>query len=862
MPCHSRKIKCDGSIPCRSCVAKGRACHRRIVQPGSNVLASEPVEPIGPSGTLNPDTTESGSSQDKLLRRIDLLESQLQRLIHSTQPDASQTPSNSKPAARTPSREPQNIHSNTPPDDTSPFVGETSMAHTLKEVENRFQKIRDTYGTDSPSSPSKTLRPLLNPAIDEDLSDQPDQVRSAFKAHGIIADRAKWDQDLQAFIDEMHVLYPILHLPTLREEHARFWNNALDEQGACRTGDSQALTMQLLICLAIGRCTRASRAGPDEVQHSSGWSLYSAAMDLLGAEAGVFTLRGNPLPHLQTLALMVVYLLRLDANDRASKVIAMVISHAHQLGLHRDRMLSQMPVFDREMYRRLWWCIYILDRQVSLETGLPFVIQDFNVDTGFPLELSDDWLSRYRDNHETAGALKTKIDTEISARPVTPIPYLVCMIRYSKVIGKVWEALYKAREGHLADKSSDALTQEYLEHLISSAERQTPRDLVYNREKPLVEQIAGLDRWQIKQKALMCMRWTFLRLCIRRPMLNHASSSEFTFGIDGVENESKCIKLAKGIFDQFYTMYSQYPSFEFPFPHYLTRTTMISLGLIIKESSFRQVYGDQTLQMSRDIKRLCQRTWISGKFARSVVTLNKMAESVLVRPTASTPQRNMQNSSSIINLELMPPSNPNGALYGDNAAILDRTFQSHLEHADLSAKNGAAITSGHQNSALIGGVDPEISQTQAEERNGAADFGSQVDLLTPLAPAPYASLMPSSSTIDHQVNQPGHPLLPSHLDLVTRDFEFERTFAGDNTHRDTYFSHLSASPNLHLYPTFQQGSSAHNTSRQSTEAHIDLNPTDSGVQAEDLQLDLQAASMDWVQELLGAGFHADSFILW
>ena len=92
--------------------------------------------------------------------------------------------------------------------------------------------------------------------------------------------------------------------------------------------------------------------------------------------------------------IQVLYLFRLDAHGSAEKVLALAISHAHHLGLQRERVVKKMPTFQGEMSRRLWWCIYLLDRRLAIETGRPFLIQDVNFDVGLPHNVSDEWLTR------------------------------------------------------------------------------------------------------------------------------------------------------------------------------------------------------------------------------------------------------------------------------------------------------------------------------------------------------------------------------------------------------------------------------------------------------------------------------------
>lgn len=185
------------------------------------------------------------------------------------------------------------------PDDTAHFVGETSMFHTLNQVEKHFQQVCTTSHS---SSSVQSIQPTQSPHFR--IKDGPtrliqsEYLKCVLRAHGVLPDRAQWNRYLRAYVDDVHVLYPILHLPTIRQEFCQFWDQD-------STGYTKAQVAQILICLAIGRCTTASRAGSEEVQHSSGWSLYSAAMDILGGEAGLFTLNDSTLLILQTITLMV-----------------------------------------------------------------------------------------------------------------------------------------------------------------------------------------------------------------------------------------------------------------------------------------------------------------------------------------------------------------------------------------------------------------------------------------------------------------------------------------------------------------------------------------------------------------------------
>lgn len=56
------------------------------------------------------------------------------------------------------------------------------------------------------------------------------------------------------------------------------------------------------------------------------------------------------------------------------------IRSAQCMGFHRSTKNSKMPERTKIHWKRVWWCLYIRDRQVSLSTGPPMVINDIDFD--------------------------------------------------------------------------------------------------------------------------------------------------------------------------------------------------------------------------------------------------------------------------------------------------------------------------------------------------------------------------------------------------------------------------------------------------------------------------------------------------
>lgn len=175
-----------------------------------------------------------------------------------------------------------------------------------------------------------------------------------------------------------------------------------------------------------------------------------------------------------------------------------------------------MTPFESEMSRRLWWCQYLMDRRLAIETGRPFLIQDVNVDVGLPRNVDDKWLTRSQSTPR-----EDNRDLSTSETEMAPVPYLIAMANYSKVVGKVWEALYGAAT---SESTPSPLLNEYLEHLIAQSQKAIHQEFSYDPRNPGKVKTGGLPWWQIKQ--IFIMRIVCGKICVSYDysrMLNYVS---------------------------------------------------------------------------------------------------------------------------------------------------------------------------------------------------------------------------------------------------------------------------------------------------------------------------------------------------
>jgi hypothetical protein len=188
-------------------------------------------------------------------------------------------------------------------EDSPAYIGETAISHTLQRVEQSLHEL-GTRGKDTKSSifsPASSLHTTEDFIADRDLVGK--TLFGALYQYQLYPRKSEWDTLLDLFCEDVHPLYPFLHLPCLRGSYDMLVgglnsiNWKIDNPGA----DSFA---QVLICLALGRCTTSVRVETSDGLQTSGWSLYCADVESLGDIFDPFK-QNSSLSRLQVLLLMV-----------------------------------------------------------------------------------------------------------------------------------------------------------------------------------------------------------------------------------------------------------------------------------------------------------------------------------------------------------------------------------------------------------------------------------------------------------------------------------------------------------------------------------------------------------------------------
>lgn len=192
------------------------------------------------------------------------------------------------------------------------FQGETSIQSNLDEIKRRMNDHSDalesqTLPSPRASSPALTSVPSM---IEELASEELIDLHKVSQKYNLELDAAKFEQLFKTFCDEIHTLYPFLHLPSLQREQFIFVRALSPNSRAvhsCSSRYDRLVIARLFICYAIGQCTASPRDARTSGRHTAGWSLYRAGMDFIGNIFDSLEECQTSLLPLQVLALMVSF---------------------------------------------------------------------------------------------------------------------------------------------------------------------------------------------------------------------------------------------------------------------------------------------------------------------------------------------------------------------------------------------------------------------------------------------------------------------------------------------------------------------------------------------------------------------------
>ncbi|KAK8216503.1 fungal-specific transcription factor domain-containing protein [Phyllosticta capitalensis] len=485
--CKRRKIKCNGQTPCQRCGHLQLEC---LYAPNccNNFKDSDDFKRMDTHiNSLQAQVDQLYENLNNLRNHVDanMMSSGGSSLTvgqykGSMPPQQDPTLSRSQP--RRPQKHPQ-------------FHGPTSVTFNLGVAKSSLQSMGITAGEEQPedgmgtgdptpmaSPPLPPLAPAPSPHIGKPILHKSKDPMWAINKEEAIRLCHSWNE-------EMGTMYPVLEVEDLTK-HATLLYTFMEAAhrtrlvevgfpGADSISDDQTMLLKLVLSTAL-------------VLEGSGTSELGAAMyeSIRHRVEGTLSAPAN-VKSIQMLATAGMYHFHRDAEALAGRFSTTAARLCLELGLHRSETYGTLSSDDKERNAmlKLFWSVYVLDRRWAFGTGLPFALNDADIDPHLP-------------------------------KPEDSTPYLDCMIAYSHIGSRVWKSV--------ANHETTAISKEeigFLDYQVLQWHRAIPPSLKYaHPSSGNVPDPKQVPRSQHRFRILLYLRANQMRMLIHRPILHTPAS--------------------------------------------------------------------------------------------------------------------------------------------------------------------------------------------------------------------------------------------------------------------------------------------------------------------------------------------------
>lgn len=144
--------------------------------------------------------------------------------------------------------------------------------------------------------------------------------------------------------------------------------------------------------------------------------------------------------NIEAMTLLVLYNLRSPSNSGIWYMIGLAMRTCVDLGLHREAHYGNVPPYEGQLRRRLFWTVYFLERVLAVSVGRPYSIADHDIDAQLPLEIDD----TVRDDGLIARTLAVSPSPTFQAsRPSSNITLAIQCIRLKRLESYIQGTIYR-----------------------------------------------------------------------------------------------------------------------------------------------------------------------------------------------------------------------------------------------------------------------------------------------------------------------------------------------------------------------------------------------------------------------------------
>ncbi|XP_044719079.1 fungal specific transcription factor domain-containing protein [Hirsutella rhossiliensis] len=555
--CKRRKIKCNGETPCQRCGNLNLTClYAPNCCPNNFKDTDDFKNVLSQVARLQDEVSWLGQTVRTLAPPND-------RATGCSSSAVASSPSQSSASAQRPNQPSQAS--------SGPFRGPTSIAYGLDVANSTIANMgwRGISETDNhDQQPARVPMPTGNAPRDPLFEFDKDEMVRLCQFHE----------------DETGIMYPVLNIHTV-SAHAKniapFLESARNQQRPLELlNDEKTLQLKMILCCALA---------VEEHGHSDKAAQLYESMEVVVNRKLMADV--SDVANLPLLCLLAGY--RFLSNDEvlAWRVMGQVVRLCVELGIHQKRGLMRIQdESERKNALNSFWSAYVLDRRWGFATGLPFAVQDDEIDPQLP----------FPDEY----------------------PFLVAMITYSRLGAKVWRQVSHfgpvlARE--LRQEEIDNLDGEILQWYETIPEEVKVRN--WDKEK----QITSTPSYNLQRLRI----WTYLRLNQIRIWLYTPILYSATSIMSNLQQARRVVDLAKDTIQYLNHLNSTtnlYRRMQVFYHQFLTSAiAVVFLASVHAPLHFSAVCREEFYMALDLVKDLSAKSWISKRLWRTIKSLKDVA---------------------------------------------------------------------------------------------------------------------------------------------------------------------------------------------------------------------------------------------
>ncbi|KAL6820807.1 hypothetical protein V8C40DRAFT_251411 [Trichoderma camerunense] len=560
--CKRRKIKCNGETPCQRCGNLNLACLYAPNCCSNNFKDSEEYKKIA-------------AQLSRLQEEVSWLNQSMRNMQSESRfaPPSSDriVPANNSVIAPSPSQSSASGHRLDYPGRQTPFQGPTSMAFTLDVAKETISNMgwKTTEEADDNEPPPSNH---ISSSVSVQIPQLPDPL--------LEFDKDEMVRLCRVHEDEIGIMYPVLNIQTVIAHVKNIALYLKSQRPTEPLNDLQTLQLKAIMCCALvveghGHCEKAVR-------------LYESMENTINRKLMSDGLEVSDLP---LLALVAGYRFLSNEEVLAWRVMGQVVRLCVELGIHQKRGLMMIQnETERKNALNSFWSAYVLDRRWAFGTGLPYAIQDDEIDPTLPMP--DEY------------------------------PYLVAMITYSRIGAKVWRQV-----SHFGPVLARELGQEEIERLDQEILRwyeSVPEEIrVRNWDKET--QMTSTPSYNLQRLRI----WTYLRFNQIRTWLYTPVLHSATSIMQHPLQAQRVVDLAKDTIQYLHHLNSTtnlYRRTQVFYHQFLAAAiSVVFLASVHAPVRFSAVCREEFYMALDLVKDLSVKSWVSQRLWRTIKSLKDVA---------------------------------------------------------------------------------------------------------------------------------------------------------------------------------------------------------------------------------------------